>query len=240
VRADPIAAERPVKRRIGPSGIPDAPFTTEAQTAGTMIRPLSAALAAVAALLAACGGGSDTTATNPTAVGATSPAPTGTARPALTPQGGIDTLPGAGTRPVHVRATNTRVALLTDVRAGRHEGFDRVVFQFRRALPGYDVRYASRPIRQDGSGKAVRIAANHVVQVRMENALDADLAEPTAPLTYIGPQRLRPGTPEVVELARVGGFEGVLTWAVGLQDRVGFRVRTLDAPARLVVDFRNH
>jgi hypothetical protein len=205
-----------------------------------MIRPFTAALAAVLATLAACGGGSDTSATNPSAAGTTSATATGTATPARTPQGGIDTMPGAGTRPVHVRATNTRVALLTDVRAGRHEGFDRVVFQFRRALPGYDVRYASRPIRQDGSGKAVRIAGNHVVQVRMENALDADLTEPTAPLTYTGPQRFRPATPEVVELTRVGGFEGVLTWAAGLQDRVDFRVRTLDAPARLVVDFRNH
>ena len=205
-----------------------------------MIRPFLAVLvAAAAALLAACGGGSDTAATpSPTATATTTATATGT--PAATPQGGIDTMPGASTRPVHVRATNKRVALLTDVRAARHEGFDRVVFQFRRALPGFDVRYVPRPIRQDGSGKILPIAGRHVVRIRMENALDADLTEPTAPLTYTGPQRFRPRTPEVVELARVGGFEGVLTWAAGLRDRVDFRVRTLDAPARLVVDFRNH
>ena len=206
-----------------------------------MIRPFTALLVAVAAApLAACGGGSDTTASSPSATATTTATATGTATAAPTPQGGIDTMPDASTRPVNVPATDKRVALLTAVRAGRHEGFDRVVFQFRRALPGYDVRYASRPILQDGSGKAVRLAGNHVVRVRMENALDADLTEPTAPLTYTGPQRFRPGTPEVVELARVGGFEGVLTWAAGLQDRVDFRVRTLNAPARLVVDFRNH
>ena len=74
----------------------------------------------------------------------------------------------------------------------------------------------------------------------MENALDADLSRPGAPPTYNGPQRFRPGTPEVVELARVGGFERVLTWAAGLQDRVDFRVTALTAPARIVVDFRNH
>jgi hypothetical protein len=74
----------------------------------------------------------------------------------------------------------------------------------------------------------------------MENALDADLSRPSAPRTYTGPHRLAPGTPEVVELARTGGFEGVLTWAAGLRDRVDFRVTTLAAPARLVVDFRNH
>jgi hypothetical protein len=201
-----------------------------------MIRRFLAVLAAVAAAqFAACGEDSQTTTTtSPTA------APTTTATATATPQRGIDTMPGANTRPVHVPATNRPVALLTDVRAARHEGFDRIVFEFRKALPGYDVRYVSRPIHQDASGTIVPIAGNHVVRVRMEHALDADLTQPAAPSTYTGPRRLRPGTPEVVELARVGGFEGVLTWAAGLQDRVDFRVRTLTAPARLVVDFRNH
>lgn len=205
------------------------------------IRPFLAVLAAVAAAqFAACGGedSRSTATTSPTAAPTTTA--TATATPAGTPEGGIDTMPGASTRPIHVPATNKQIALLTDVRAARHEGFDRVVFQFRNALPGYDVRYVSRPIHQDGSGKIMPIAGNHVVRVRMENALDADLTQSTAPLTYTGPQRFRPGTPEVVELARVGGFEGVLTWAAGLQDRVDFRVSTLTAPARLVVDFRNH
>jgi hypothetical protein len=39
---------------------------------------------------------------------------------------------------------------------------------------------------------------------------------------------------------RIGDFEAVLNWAVGLSDRVDFRVRTASAPARLIVDFRNH
>ena len=198
-----------------------------------------AALAVVAAAqLAACGGDSQKSGQS-TGVSGTTTA-TATATATATPKGGIDTMPGAGTRPVHAPATNRRTALLTDVRAARHEGFDRVVFQFRDALPGYDVRYVARPVRQDGSGKVVPIAGNYVVEVSMENALDADLTKPSAPMTYAGPQRFTPGTPEVAELARVGGFEGVLTWAVGLQDRVDFRATTLTAPPRLVVDFRNH
>jgi hypothetical protein len=147
---------------------------------------------------------------------------------------------GASTDPVHVPAADEQTALLTDVRAGRHEGFDRVVFEFRNVLPGYDVRYASRPVREDGSGRVVRIAGGSVVRIRMENALDADLSQASAPLTYTGPRRFKPGTPEVVELVRVGGFEGVLTWVAGLQDPVDFRVTTASAPPRLIVDFRNH
>jgi hypothetical protein len=205
-----------------------------------MLRPLLTALAVGAALqIAACGDDSDgTAATGPSTAtpAATTPAPTAT----TTPQGGIDTMPGASTRPVHVPATNKETALLTDVRAARHEGFDRVVFEFRNVLPGYDIRYVSRPVRADGSGRTVPISGNAVARIRMGNALDADLGRASAPLTYTGPQRFTPGTPEIVELARSGGFEGVLTWVAGLQDPVDFRVTTLTAPPRLVVDFRNH
>lgn len=197
------------------------------------IRPFLALLAVLAAAqLAACGDDpAETTRT-------TGAAPT--TATATTSEDGIDTLTGASTQPVHVPATDDEVALLTGVRAARHEGFDRVVFEFRNVLPGYDVRYVTGPIREDGSGRAVSVAGSHVVRIRMENALDADLTQEDAPLTYTGPRRFEPGTPVVVELARVGGFEAVLTWAAGLQDRVDFRVSTLSAPARLVVDFGNH
>ncbi len=152
----------------------------------------------------------------------------------------IDTMPGASTKPVLVPAKNKVTALLTGVRAARHEGYDRVVFQFANTLPGYDVRYVKRPVHQDGSGKVVLVKGTYVVQIRMLNALDADLTKTGAPRTYTGPIRFSPGTPEVVELVRTGGFEAVLTWAAGLHDRIDYRVTTLKAPARLVVDFRNH
>jgi len=206
-----------------------------------MLRPFLTVLAVAAAVqVAACGDDSQRAATTRPST-ATSPATTPTRTTgATTPQGGIDTLAGASTRPVHVPATNEQTALLTDVRAARHEGFDRLVFQFRNVLPGYDVRYVARPVRQDGSGRSVPIAGSSVVRIRMESALDADLSQASAPLTYSGPQRFTPGTPELAELARAGSFEGVLTWVAGLRDPVDFRVTTLAGPPRLVVDFRNH
>jgi hypothetical protein len=32
----------------------------------------------------------------------------------------------------------------------------------------------------------------------------------------------------------------VLSWAIGLSDKVDFRVRMATSPTRLIVDFRNH
>ena len=71
----------------------------------------------------------------------------------------------------------------------------------------------------------------------MEPASGFDLSVPEGELIYTGPRRLPgPGTP-VQEIVRTGDFEAVLTWAVGLSERVPFRVLTLEDPARIVVDF---
>jgi hypothetical protein len=62
-------------------------------------------------------------------------------------------------------------------------------------------------------------------------------------LTYKGPKRIdgsTVGASVVQELVRTGDFEAVLTWAIGLSDKVDFRVRTATSPDRLIVDFRNH
>jgi hypothetical protein len=150
-----------------------------------------------------------------------------------------DPLAGASTQPATVKATNTNIALLDDVRAARHAGYDRVVFQFGGEMPGYDVRYVKRPVVEDGSGKTVDVKGAAVLLVRMENALDADLTKSDAPRTYTGPVRFSPATSEVAELVRTGGFEGVLTWAIGLNGEPGFRVMALQGPPRLVIDVRN-
>ena len=77
----------------------------------------------------------------------------------------------------------------------------------------------------------------------MEPASGFDLSVAEGELVYDGPRRISGedrGTSTVRELVRTGDFEAVLGWAVGLTDRVDFRVTTLEAPSRLVVDFRNH
>ncbi len=150
-----------------------------------------------------------------------------------------DTLPGAGTSPVVAAATAQGTSLLDRVAVGRHPGYDRVVFQFRtEGLPGYRVEYVQPPLTEDGSGDPVDVAGNAFVVVRMEPASGFDVSSGEGELVYKGPKRL-PGAAIVKEVVRTGDFEAVLSWAVGLEAKVPFRVTTAASPSRLIVDFKS-
>jgi hypothetical protein len=193
---------------------------------------------ATAALCAVSGCGSDK-ASPPTGVSSV-PAATTTS---TTDAGGIDTLEGAATTPVEAAATGSDTALLERIAVGRHEGYDRVVFQFQNGLPGYKVQYVQPPLKEDGSGNPVSVKGNAVVVVRMEPASGFDLNTGEGVLVYKGAKRIdgsSAGTSVVQELVRTGDFEAVLSWAIGLSDKVDFRVTTATSPDRLIVDFRNH
>ena len=183
-------------------------------------------LAVAALLLVGCSGDDDGAAPTTETTGTTTVTTTVTT-PALD---------GASTDPVTGQGTSSGTALLTDVRAASHAGHNRVVFEFRNGLPGYDVRYVERPIVADGSGDDVPVEGGSVLLVRMEPALDADLTQESAPRTYTGPTRFSPDMTAVVELVRTGGFEAVLVWAVGVDEQRPFRVTRLESPARLVID----
>lgn len=145
-------------------------------------------------------------------------------------------LEGASTEPVVVPGAIDETALLTDVRAARQDGYDRVVFEFENGVPGYRVGYVERPVIADGSGNEVVVQGDAVLRVRMEPALDADLTHESAPRTYTGPSRFSPDSTVVAELVRTGGFEAVLTWAAGIDGERPFRVSTLADPPRIVID----
>jgi len=125
-------------------------------------------------------------------------------------------------------------SLLTDVRLAHQEGFDRVTFEFSGPLPRYDVRYADWPVIASGSGEEVEVGGDGVLRVRLEPASGYDMAAQTP--SYDGPDRLTSDTTNVVELVRVGDFEAVLEWAVGVRTTSSYEVTILDDPPRVVVD----
>jgi len=110
-------------------------------------------------------------------------------------------------------ASTPDVALLTDVRA---EGA-RVEFVFESPPREVSARYVDE-VREDGSGRLVRVAGAATLVVRFEPAATADLAGEKLRVTYDGPRRLRASGP-VLEVVKVGDFESQLAWAIGLDRR---------------------
>jgi hypothetical protein len=120
---------------------------------------------------------------------------------------------------------------LTDVRAGGHTGFDRVVFEFDGAVPEHRVGYVDQLV-QDGSGRPVAVAgaADLEVVFRGANAHRQD-GSPT-----ISPRRFSTGLTAVKEVVQAGDFEAVVTYGIGVDRKRPIKVSTLSNPSRLVID----
>ncbi len=134
------------------------------------------------------------------------------------------------TRAVLREANTTAPSELVRVRAGRHRGFDRVVFDFAGSKPAfYSVRYVRQV--QDGSGQRVPVAGRAVLEVVVMAAGHTESGSPTFPR----PPSVR-GFKALRQIVSAGDFEGNVTFGVGLRHRAGFRVFQLSGPDRLVID----
>ncbi len=120
---------------------------------------------------------------------------------------------------------------LDGVRVGRHDdaGFDRVVFELS-GVPGYQVRRVKEVVA-DGSGRTLNLRGRAFLIVRLEPAVAHDEdGRPTSP------RRLRRDFKTVRVVRRVGDFEGVVTYGIGLRRMRDYRAFTTGSPARLVID----
>ena len=182
---------------------------------------VAVATALVPLALTACGGGG-----HKTTAGS---APTSAAAGSTSASSALPTTatPSGSTTPVSVPVSHP-AAHLVAVRVARQAGSDRVVFEFRDRTPGYRVEYATGPV-MNTEGREVAVAGPAKLVIHMEQATGAD--------SYTGPARLgAQGTTQVQEVARVEDFEAVLRWVVGVRSQAPFRVTTLTAPPRLVID----
>jgi hypothetical protein len=118
-------------------------------------------------------------------------------------------------------------AQLIAIRTARHDGYDRIVFEFSgAAVPSYTlVRQASPTFYRDASGQAVTLDGSAGLKLVFRDS-DAALGAPTD---------AKPALPMVREIAQVGNFERVLSYGVGLSSSQCIRVLSLSGP-RLVVD----
>lgn len=135
------------------------------------------------------------------------------------------------------RADTGTMTILHDVRAARHENFARVVFEFRERVPGSVVQYEKEP-SECGSGMPAAPTGTAYLSVRFfpSQAHAAPGDNPEAVASTIRDRNRRVNLHPLLGLRQTCDFEGVVTWVLGLADRRGYRVLTLESPPRLVVD----
>lgn len=122
-----------------------------------------------------------------------------------------------------------------EIRTGSHPPcFERVVIEFAGSgeLPGYRVEYRQDPIIDSPRGEPVEVAGDATLVI----SAGAWMPNPEGH-GYDGPRELVPvnvGT--IIELEQIENFEGMTSWAIGLDRERPFTVETLENPLRLVVD----
>jgi len=181
--------------------------------------------AALSLALAGCGPRAVRESTAPALVAATTSA---------APSCGISWGSGAKT------AGQLSPAPLLTVRTGRHECWDRVVFEFDGTAQGYSVRYAAQ-VPTDGEGLDLvpyTAGGEHLWVTLRAPAYDPDRAATFAARTGDHVTNvLRYDTLRDVVFG--GSFEGYTTFSVGVRARLPFRVLLLAGPgshSRIVVD----
>jgi hypothetical protein len=137
--------------------------------------------------------------------------------------------PAFGTAPVSVAAGGAQ-ATVTAVDAGRHAGFDRVVFRASGPSLGYTVRYEPRLV-EDPTGRVLPLAGSAVLVVTLQATTWIEQPSPRVDRTY--------RFPALRQLRSAGEFEAVVSYGLGQSGRDGFRAFRLTGPDRIVVDLRH-
>lgn len=130
-------------------------------------------------------------------------------------------------------------APITNVRAGRHTCFDRVVVDISGSANGYSASYVP-VVTQEGSGLPVALKGGAFIQFTIldptYNTSYVPTYSPSNPANVVnvtGWQTLR-------QVAYAGSFEGYTTFGVGVRARLPFRVFVLTGPTRIVVDVAHY
>ncbi|MFE7631224.1 hypothetical protein [Kocuria sp. NPDC057446] len=128
--------------------------------------------------------------------------------------------------------------VITNVRAGRHACFDRLVVDLRgKRAAGYNVQYVAA-VHEDGSGKEVPLRGAADLRVIVHAPAYKD-----GKATYLPKNRNEvvdvSGYRTFRQVAWAGSFEGQTTIGLGVRARLPYRVFVLDGPGdrtRVVVD----
>lgn len=122
------------------------------------------------------------------------------------------------------------------MRAGTHQGFDRVVIELAGdGTPGWHVDYA--PVaQQQASGNELRVQGQSFLNVNIDGTTyPFEVGMEAKELTPVSGEG-----PAVAEVVSGGTFEGRSQFVIGLKgDRLPYSVTYLEDPKRIVIDFQN-
>jgi hypothetical protein len=125
-------------------------------------------------------------------------------------------------------------AQLTDIRTAHHQGYDRITFQFDGPASYSVTTQTDTHYVTDHKGDNVYLQGSTSLLLRLDGS--SDYSPSTGQPTYTGSSDLEPNLPSVKEVRRIADFEGHFRWAVGISGSPCYRVTTLTAPDRVVVD----
>jgi hypothetical protein len=131
----------------------------------------------------------------------------------------------------HANDLAQQAPLLVDVRTAHHPGFDRITFEFSGPRPDHRIGYVSQLV-EDASGKPVELAGDAAINVVFQGAN----AHTSSGSPSVSPRRFKPGLPSLKEVAEIGDFEAVVTYGLGVDHRVPFKVLELSNPSRIAID----
>lgn len=111
---------------------------------------------------------------------------------------------------------------ITSVRAGRHECYDRLVFDVNGSVPGWSVKYVDK-VLSEGKGDVLPVTGG----AKLEVIIRAPSATNRMPSVA--------GFTTFRSVVYGGSFEGQTTVGLGVRARLPFRVFSLSQPHSMVV-----
>ncbi len=99
---------------------------------------------------------------------------------------------------------------------------------------GWEVEYVDDPVALGESGETVDIAGEATLLVRVGTWMPSPEGD-----GYTGPTQIVPADGgHIVEVRQTANFEGITTWAIGLDTKYPFTVTVPDGPPRFVIQLQ--
>jgi hypothetical protein len=138
-----------------------------------------------------------------------------------------------GSLPESAGTLDPTAASITDVRAGQHACYDRLVVDLGNAPGWTSYRVGYGAVLGEGSGAPVPVAGGAALQITLRAHGESFATDPRQVTDVTGYRTFR-------QVVSGGSFEGVTVYGLGVRARLPFRVFTLAGPAahetRLVID----